>query len=311
MRSNRLSYSPPRGPSLRAANRSARTKAHYLTSLDLFIATSRPTLGRSTSRSFGALTSKPSSPTSAIVGRPPPFRPAKGLAPVLPVVEEEGEVERSPMAKMSPPMVPEQSVAVLSEDQLRALLKACDGKDFDDRRGAAMIRLLLDTGMRRGELVGLRVDDVDLAAGLAMVLGKGRRERACPFGDKTALALDRYLRARRGHRSAALSWLWLGPKGRLGESGVGQMGTEGAIPVALLRNRADESVESSGGGTSLAGEESTVGGAVGNRAVRPPLVGGVTSPLITTPAPPAARAEASVTSGLPGRYAMLGRYTFG
>ena len=51
---------------------------------------------------------------------------------------------------------------------------------------------LLDTGTRRAELAGLRVADLDLD--VALVLGKGRRERALPFGRNTAVALDRYLR---------------------------------------------------------------------------------------------------------------------
>ena len=75
--------------------------------------------------------------------------------------------------------------------------------------------------MRRDELVGLRVGDGDVVGRLVVVLGKGRRERGCPFGDKTAL--DRYLRLRRTHRLAASDWLWLARKGRLSGSGLGQM----------------------------------------------------------------------------------------
>ncbi len=54
-------------------------------------------------------------------------------------------------------------------------------------------------------------------------MGKGRRERGCPFGDKTTLALDRYLRLGRTHRLAASDWLWLARKGGLSGSGLGQM----------------------------------------------------------------------------------------
>ena len=49
-------------------------------------------------------------------------------------LEEEGEIAANPMARMRPPNVPEQPVDVLSDDQLRRLLAACDGRDFDDRR---------------------------------------------------------------------------------------------------------------------------------------------------------------------------------
>jgi len=52
-----------------------------------------------------------------------------------------------------------------------------------------------------------------------LVLGKGRRERALPFGRKAGEAFDRYLCARARHKGAALPWLWLVKKDRLTELG--------------------------------------------------------------------------------------------
>jgi site-specific recombinase XerD len=49
------------------------------------------------------------------------------------LVEEE-EIEASPMARMRPSTVPETPVPLLSLDQLRALLRACEGKDYAERR---------------------------------------------------------------------------------------------------------------------------------------------------------------------------------
>lgn len=137
--------------------------------------------------------------------------------------KDEGERRESPMANMKPPHVPETPPPVLTADELRALLKAADGTDFDERRDTAILRLFLDTGMRRAELSGLRLEDIDFDHDVAIVLGKGRRPRACPFGRKTAQAVDRYLRARAKHAHADLEWLWLGKQGRLGETGVEQV----------------------------------------------------------------------------------------
>ena len=53
-------------------------------------------------------------------------------------------------------------------------------------------RRTLDTGARRGELADLRLTDLDFDLDVALVLGKGRRERALPFGRTTAVALDRF-----------------------------------------------------------------------------------------------------------------------
>jgi site-specific recombinase XerD len=136
---------------------------------------------------------------------------------------EEREIERDPMANMKPPQIPELPVPVLSREQLEALLRNCTARDFISRRDSAIIRLFVDTGMRRGELANLRVDDLDFDQDVAYVIGDGRRPRACPFGARTAQALDRYLRERSRHQSRDLIWLWLGKKGRLSDSGVLQM----------------------------------------------------------------------------------------
>jgi site-specific recombinase XerD len=135
---------------------------------------------------------------------------------------DEGEITVSPMAKMRPPIVPEQRTDVVTDEQLRALLATCDTKTFDDRRDDAILRLFIDTGMRLAELAGLNVDEIDFTDDVALVLGKGRRPRACPFGNKTAMALERYMseRRKRGTRGDAL---WVGLKGPMTASGIRQM----------------------------------------------------------------------------------------
>jgi integrase len=124
------------------------------------------------------------------------------------------------MARMGPPHVPDEPVPVLPDQALAALLKVCGGKDFYARRDSALIRSFLDTGARLSEITGLTVADVDFDHDVLLVVGKGSRPRACPFGRKTAIALDRYLRVRGRHEHAAEPWLWLGKKGRLTASGV-------------------------------------------------------------------------------------------
>jgi site-specific recombinase XerD len=136
---------------------------------------------------------------------------------------DEGEITESPMRRMPSPQVPEQPIRVLNEDELRALLATCAARQFEDLRDEAIIRLFVDTGMRRAELLGLALEDVDRAEQTAVVTGKGRRIRTAPFGRKTALALDRYLRARRRHKNADAPELWLARRGTLNESGLATM----------------------------------------------------------------------------------------
>jgi len=136
---------------------------------------------------------------------------------------DEQEIDASPMANTKPPLVPEEPPEILTDDQLKRLLRACEGPGYTERRDTAVIRLLLDTGMRRAECTHLKVNDVDFEHNVALVLGKGRRPRACPFGRKTAQSLDRYLRARAGHKEAHREELWLGLWGPMTESGLYQM----------------------------------------------------------------------------------------
>jgi site-specific recombinase XerD len=145
-------------------------------------------------------------------------------------LDEEGEIDASPMIKMRPPKIPEQPVPVLSDDHVRLLLADCAGQDFRNRRDCAIIRLFLDTGMRLEGMGGLRynaddpeISDVDLKSRVARITAKGRRELVLPIGAKTARDIDRYIRMRAAHSHAADPWLWLGKKGRLTPSGIYQM----------------------------------------------------------------------------------------
>jgi site-specific recombinase XerD len=151
---------------------------------------------------------------------------------------EEGEIRESPMARMKPPRLPEEPPAVLREPQLRRLLDACErDKSFAGRRDEAILRVFMDTGARRGEVLGLTLDDVNLDDGLLTVTGKGSRKRVIPIGLATVRTLDRYLRARSKHASAVRPDLWLGRKGPLRESGMAEIvrdrGREAGIPGRL------------------------------------------------------------------------------
>jgi site-specific recombinase XerD len=136
---------------------------------------------------------------------------------------DEGEITASPMERMSAPRVPEDPLPIFRDEQLAAIVRACEGTEFDDRRDMAIVRLFIDTGMRLAELTGLQVDDVDLRLKVATVLGKGGRHRGCAFGHRSAQALDRYLRARAKHPQAWRSEFWLGLAGPMTDSGVAQV----------------------------------------------------------------------------------------
>lgn len=149
----------------------------------------------------------------------------------------EDELNASPMAKMRPPQPPRKPIPVYEDSEIQALLKVCEGKGFEQRRDIAILRVFIDTGVRVAEMAGIRYhseeparNDLHLSRRLIYIAGKGGHEREVPIGRKSAQALDRYLRVRKGHKHAEESRLWIGSRGGMTDSGVAQM----------LRRRAKE-----------------------------------------------------------------------
>ena len=153
---------------------------------------------------------------------------------------DEEEIERSPMEKMKVPKVPDSPVPIVLADDFRKLLRTTDGKDFTNRRDAAILLTLYDTGVRAGELLGLTMENVDLSGRLAYVTGKGGHAREVRFGTQTAVVLDRYLRLRRAHRYAALRAFWLGQRGALDYSSVAFMLAKRSARAGLPRLHAHQ-----------------------------------------------------------------------
>lgn len=137
---------------------------------------------------------------------------------------EEGEIPVNPFDRMRPPRIEEKEVPVITTEQMTKLLRACDGTAFEDRRDKALFTMFLDTGARLNEMAGLQLDHLDWELGVAVVVGKGRRQRSLPMSPTTIKELDRYVfRNRAAHEHAGLPWLWIGRLGRLTASGIGQV----------------------------------------------------------------------------------------
>ncbi len=123
----------------------------------------------------------------------------------------EGELDADPLLGVKQSKVDRKVVEALSDDELRDLIKVCRGKRFTDRRDEAIVRLMAETGVRAGELIGMTVTDVDLTRGLVVIRrGRGGKGRIVPIGPQTGSAIDRYLRTRRTHQLADTGTLWLG-----------------------------------------------------------------------------------------------------
>lgn len=128
---------------------------------------------------------------------------------------DEGELSADPLVGLKAPKLDAKVVEPLTDDQVKALIKACSGREFYDRRDEALVRLMVETGLRAGEAAAMRAEDVDLLRGTVIIRrGKGGKGRVVPFGPQTARALDRYRRLRAQHRLAHTDAWWLGDRGR-------------------------------------------------------------------------------------------------
>jgi integrase len=128
----------------------------------------------------------------------------------------------NPFDRADVPRIDSAPVEVVPLSDIRMVLHACDGKGFEERRDTALIRLLLDTGARVGELVAMTVDSWDRRTDVVTLTGK-TGTRTVPVSPSTGEALSRYVRVRREHPKAGLKALWLGLRGKLTGGGVAQM----------------------------------------------------------------------------------------
>lgn len=128
---------------------------------------------------------------------------------------EEGEFDVDPLLGLKAPKLDTKVTQSLTDDELRRLISACNGKEFRDRRDEAIVRMMAETGMRAGEVIGLTTADVDLTRGVVTVRrGKGGKGRIVPISPQVCRAVDRYMRMRRTHRLADSADLWLGDRGK-------------------------------------------------------------------------------------------------
>ena len=147
---------------------------------------------------------------------------------------DEGEVAVSPMERLPFPRVPVTPPSVYTDAEVHALVRACAGRRYLDVRDTALLRMFLDTGLRRSELAYLRLVDVFLDQAMVSVTGKGGRGRYVPIGPRTVAALDRYIRARASQPLAGRSErLWLGQMGEMTDHGVYEALRERAVKAGV------------------------------------------------------------------------------
>jgi len=130
-----------------------------------------------------------------------------------------GRAQGDAGALLASPKAHRELPAALTQSEVRALLDATLEAVADDGsaglRDLAMLELLYATGIRVGELVGLDLDDLDRGRRVVRVFGKGRKERAVPYGAPASDAIEIWLDRGRPELSTERSGpaLFLGVRG--------------------------------------------------------------------------------------------------
>lgn len=107
-------------------------------------------------------------------------------------------LSESPMVNIAQPKAGQTLPKTLSENEVEALLAAPNVDEPMGLRDKAMLELLYATGLRVSELVGLRMEQINLRQSVVFVKGKGNKERLVPLGEEAMYWLEQFLKLGRG-----------------------------------------------------------------------------------------------------------------
>jgi site-specific recombinase XerD len=116
----------------------------------------------------------------------------RGLSAFWSWLLKEGFINSNPFDKIKIPKAPKKVITPFTEEQIHSLLRVINTSTAAGLRTYAMVLTFLDTGMRLGELIGLKTGDVDFRNRTVKVLGKGAKERRLPIGKRLLAALWKY-----------------------------------------------------------------------------------------------------------------------
>lgn len=105
----------------------------------------------------------------------------------------EGYTSINPMTLVTTPKLDKRLPQYFYPQDLEPLFLIPDSSEKLGQRNLAILEVLYASGMRVSELVGLNVEHIDLDVGLALVFGKGAKERYVPLGQFALDALEQYI----------------------------------------------------------------------------------------------------------------------
>ena len=107
--------------------------------------------------------------------------------------DRRGVADSNPMTLIRTPRQGKRLPKAITIEQVEKLLSAPDENDVLGRRDRAMLETLYSTGIRVSELIGLNVEDLDIAGEALRIRGKGKKERIVPLGSHAILAVTKFM----------------------------------------------------------------------------------------------------------------------
>ena len=108
----------------------------------------------------------------------------------------EGERKDNPCDPVESPKLGRYLPAVLSVEEVEAILDSVDTGSWSGLRDRAILEVLYGCGLRVSEAVNLKISNVFLEQGFVRIIGKGDKERIVPMGDAAVEAVEAYLPVR-------------------------------------------------------------------------------------------------------------------
>ena len=108
------------------------------------------------------------------------------------------QLEISPLAKHRALKTNRKLQVPFSEAEVDTALLRIPAEGFEEVRNKLMVELFYSTGIRRSELIGIKLQDMDLSSGILKVKGKGNKERFIPLLSTVIATVEDYLEERKG-----------------------------------------------------------------------------------------------------------------
>mgnify|MGYP002575685613 FL=1 len=120
----------------------------------------------------------------------------KGIKAYLHWLFEEDYTALNFSDKLKLPKAQRKTIDILNPAEIKIILSSFDTKSFQGLRNYCICALMLDSGLRRGEVIRLKVSDVHIFEGYAVINGKGNKQRLVPLGNNSKRYLIKYINLR-------------------------------------------------------------------------------------------------------------------